>query len=353
MMKITDYSYHLPKELIARAPKIPRDNSRLLIYSSQNQEITHDCFYNLINYLDRDDLLIFNNSKVLPARLFGKKTTGGKIEILLLNKINNYWQVLIGGKVKIGEKIIFDDNLFCIVKKRDGKEVRVEFNQNGSSFLRAIEKIGHMPIPPYIKDTKLNERELRKKYQTVYAKKIGSAAAPTAGLHFTKKLIGEMKKSGVKVSCVDLQIGLGTFAPLSEKNILENRLHKENFFIPHSAVRKIFKTKKSKNRILAVGTTTVRAIESVSNQILKADNSQSKNISGSTDIFIYPGYEFKIPDSLITNFHLPCSSLMMLVAAFLEFKGVKDGRKKLLELYSIAIREKYRFYSFGDAMLIL
>lgn len=343
----SNYSYILPPELIASEPASPRDHSRLLVY--KNSEIYHDRFFHLSRYLQSGDLLVVNNSKVIPARLFGKKETGGKIEILLLGKVGKYWDVLIGGRVAVDDKIFFDDNSEALIIGKDGKSGFLKFNFFGKDFWAKINQIGHMPIPPYIKNSKLSEKELKEEYQTIYAKNYGSAAAPTAGLHFSKKLIGELKSAGIGFAEINLHIGLGTFAPLTEENIKNNKLHSEKFLIPRSTIRKIIETKKTGGRIIAIGTTTVRALESSVEKIL----SGQKAISGQTDIFIQPGDKFKIVDGLITNFHLPCSSLMMLVAAFLQYKGEKNGREKLLELYKLAIEKNYRFYSFGDAMLII
>ena len=348
------YNYFLPKDLIAKTPAVPRDKSRLLVYSSG--KISHDYFCNLGRYLKAGDLLVFNNSRVFPARIFGKKLNGGKVEILLLEKSGNSWQAMIGGRTNSGEKIFCEKNFFARVVEKFGKIAMLKFNLSGRKFWRQIAKIGKTPIPPYIIKEIKNQRSkiknmenyYREHYQTVYAKKIGSAAAPTAGLHFSKKLIGDLQSASIEIATIDLHVGLGTFAPLSAENIRQKKLHSEKFSIPCSTVRKIIKTKKSGGRIIAVGTTTVRALESAADQILSGHK-----ISSSTEIFIQPGYKFKIVDGLITNFHLPCSSLMILVAAFLQQKGGEDGRKKLLELYQIAIKKNYRFYSFGDAMVII
>jgi S-adenosylmethionine:tRNA ribosyltransferase-isomerase len=348
MTKIERYNYQLPEKLIANHPVEPRDASRLLFFDTKNQKIADKYFSDLIGILKKGDLIVTNNSKVFPARLLGHKNTGGKIEVLAIEKKDEEWKVLIGGKTNIGERIDFDSNFYCTVIEKNGKEAKVKFNLAGDSFWQAIVKNGHMPIPPYIKDSKLSEKDLRVEYQTVYAQNYGSAAAPTAGLHFTKNMIGDLEDIGIKFASIDLHVGLGTFAPLDEENIKTKKLHKENFSIPHSTVLEINKTKKTGGRIIAVGTTTVRALESATPEI-----SSGGNYSGSTDIFIQPGDKFQMVDGLITNFHLPKSSLMMLVAAFIQNKGIEDGREKLLELYNHAIAKNYRFYSFGDAMLIM
>lgn len=348
-IKIREYNYFLPNELIAKAPTNPRDTSRLLVFDTEKNCTHHKHFFDIGGFLHPGDLLVANNSKVMPSRIFGRKITGGKVEILLLEQSEDFWQVLIGGKTKVGDEIKIGAEFFCQIIKKNGNDVVVDFNLSGQNFWRKINKLGHMPIPPYIKNSKLSEKTLRRRYQTVYAKEFGSAAAPTAGLHFRKKLIGDLQSAGVEFASVNLHVGLGTFAPINEENEKNKKLHSENFSIPYSTVQKILKTKKSGGRIIAVGTTTVRALESASAEIL----SGKKDISGSTDIFILPGDEFKVVDGLITNFHLPKSSLMMLAAAFIQDKGIIDGRGKLLELYSLAIDKKYRFYSFGDAMLII
>ncbi|MCX6810755.1 MAG: tRNA preQ1(34) S-adenosylmethionine ribosyltransferase-isomerase QueA [Candidatus Berkelbacteria bacterium] len=366
MTNIEKYNYYLPAELIASAPVNPRDTSRLLVFDNLSIKISDELFFNLGNFLKPGDLIIINNSKVMPARLFGKKETGGKVEVLLLEKVGKYWDVLIGGKVAVSDKIIFDDNLVAMVIGKDGKNGLLKFNLSGVDFWQEINRIGKTPIPPYIKNSKLSEPALKKEYQTVYAKNYGSAAAPTAGLHFTKKLIGDLESAGIEFASIDLHVGLGTFAPINDEDVKKKKLHSENFSIPCSTIEKILATKKSGGRIFAVGTTTVRTLESSAGKIL----SNKKNISGSTNIFIQPGDKFQIVDGLITNFHLPKSSLMMLVAAFIQSKTnasgcekssseffndttIIDGREKLLQLYQIAIDKKYRFYSFGDAMLII
>jgi len=342
-IKIQKYNYLL------QTPANPRNASRLLVFDSKKNNTHHKHFFDIGAFLRPGDLLVTNNSKVFSARIFGQKTTGGRIEILLLEKNGNFWQALIGGKVKIGDKIQIDTNFFCQIIEKNEKTAKVKFNLQGKGFWRKINQLGHMPIPPYIKNSNLPEKTLRRQYQTVYAKEFGSAAAPTAGLHFTKKLIGDLRSAGVEFASVDLHVGLGTFAPINEENVTNKKLHSENFSVPYSTVQKILKTRKSGGQIIAVGTTTVRALESSSAKIFSAE----KDISSSTNIFIQPGDKFKVVDGLITNFHLPESSLMMLVAAFIQHKGITDGRKKLLELYSLAIDKKYRFYSFGDAMLIV
>lgn len=352
MNMIDDYFYKLPGKLIASEPTKPRERSRLLVFNSVEGKIVDEVFYNLINFLKKGDLLVLNNSKVFPARLLGRKGTSGKIEVLLLEERGDSWLAMVGGKAKLGDKVLFQQNLEGEIVEKNGKLIKINFNQRGINFWQTIEEIGKTPIPPYIKNTKLSERELRKEYQTVYSSHYGSAAAPTAGLHFSKKQIGDLQDYGVVVEYINLNIGLGTFAPLTAENLLLNKLHSEKFQIPSSTIEKIIQTKKEGGRVIAVGTTTVRALESAAKTIIK-NKDKITNIADSTEIFIQPGFKFKIVDSLITNFHLPSSSLMMLVAALIQDKGINDGREKLLEIYQYAISKNYRFYSFGDAMLIL
>ena len=349
MITTKEFDYNIPANLIAACPVSPRDSSRLLVFETQKNTVSDQIFYNIGNYLKSGDLLILNNSKVMPARIIGRRQTTGEVEILLLKKIGKYWDVLIGGKIKIKEKIFFAAGLEACVIAKDGKNGLLKFNFSGAKFWQKVNKIGKMPIPPYIKNSKLSETDFRREYQTVYAKTFGSAAAPTAGLHFTLRLIKELKSAGIGFASVDLHVGIGTFAPINDEEIRNKKLHMESFSIPAVTIKKIVETKKTGGRIIAVGTTTVRALESVAKKILSAE----KIVSGSTDIFIQPGDNFKIVDGLITNFHLPKSSLMMLVAAFLQHRGIDNGRKKLLELYNIAINKEYRFYSFGDAILII
>ena len=344
-----DYNYNLPKELIAQFPADPRDSSRLLVYDLSNNKISHLVFSEIGRFLNQNDLIVVNNSKVIPARIFGVKETGGKIEVLLIEERGRDWTALIRGKVAVGDSIIFNDDFFAEIFEKSGKEAVVRFNILGDEFWHQLRQTGQAPIPPYIKENKQTRKELIAEYQTVYADAYGSAAAPTAGLHFSEKLIGELEQGGVKFASIDLHVGLGTFAPLEEKFIKSKKLHKEKYAIPRLTAEKIFETHKVGGRIIAVGTTSVRTLESSSDKIMH----EVEEVSGETDIFIQPGDEFKIVDGMITNFHLPKSSLMMLVAAFLEHKGAANGREKILELYQIAIDEKYRFYSFGDAMLII
>jgi len=354
-MKLADFDYKLPKKSIAQKPKHPRDHSRLLVYDRKKDKISHKKFYQITDFLQTGDLLVFNNSKVFPARLLGKKQTGGKVEILLLEQIKaKIWKVMLGAKnKKIGMKIFFDKDLSAkVIKRINDLEWEIKFNYKGD-LIKKIEKIGLVPLPPYIKSkekqTKLklvSSVAERKQYQTIYAKKYGSAAAPTAGLHFTNKVLNQLKKKGVNIAYVTLHVGLGTFAPVRTQDIKKHKLHAEKVEITLSNIKKILKAKKQNKRIIAVGTTSVRVLEGVLGQNLERFKKQKKAWQGQVNIFIYPDYEFKIINGLITNFHLPKSSLIMLVAAL-------TGRTKILDIYNMAIKKGYRFYSFGDAMLII
>lgn len=348
-IKIIDFDYELPAAQIAQEPANPRDHSRLLFFNSKKKQIIDDFFYNLADCLQPNDLLVINNSRVFPARLFGKKETGGRVEILLLEQNGDYWQAIVGGKVSIGTKIVFSKKLFGIIENKIDNQVAISFNIFDDSFWSEIEQIGQMPIPPYIKNTPLSERKLRDEYQTVYAKGFGSAAAPTAGLHFTDELIKKLVLRSMNFAAIDLHVGLGTFLPISDENVSTKKLHKEYFTIPAETIKKIQTCRKNGGRVIAVGTTSARALESVGEKIFTS----KKTFSEYTDIFIQPGDKFQVIDGLITNFHLPKSSLMFLIAAFLQFKNSESGRDQILKIYNHAIENNYRFYSFGDAMLIL
>lgn len=345
--KLSDFDYNLPPELIAQAPAKPRDHSRLLIMDKINGTIEHEQFFNIIDYLNKGDILVLNNTKVFPARLLGKKElTGGKMEIFLLkrndSKKEETWECLVGGGGKKDNlKIILSKNLNAILLKNnlDGTWI-VKFNLTGKKFDNAIKKIGHVPLPPYIKkdDTAAD----KKSYQTVYAdnKKSGSTAAPTAGLHFTKNLLNKLKKKGVKFAFVTLHVGLGTFAPVKTENLAEHKMHSEWIEIKKKELKKIIAAKKSGGRVISVGTTSVRALESFFSKKTKPEN-----YSGFTNIFILPGYKFNIIDGLITNFHLPKSTLLMLVSAL-------AGKNNIAHAYKEAIKNNYRFFSYGDVMFI-
>lgn len=353
MYKTSDFNYQLPKELIAQHPTKKRVNSRLLILDKKSGEIRHNYFYNILNFFEKGDLLVLNNSKVFPARLFGKKDkTKGVVEVFLHKKKDNFnWECLLKGRIKIGLKIIISEKLQAIVEKNneDGTWI-LSFNLKGSEFFNEIEKVGEMPLPPYIKRDKKLEID-KERYQTVFAEKnkIGSVAAPTAGLHFNEDLIKKLKEKGVIIKFITLHVGMGTFSPIKTDEIKEHKMHSEFLEISSDTIKSIIKAKNNKKRVVAVGTTSCRALESASDKILnfkKQDEKNIKAISFWTDIFIYPGYDFKIIDALITNFHLPKSTLLMLVSAL-------AGKKYIDSAYKEAIEKKYRFFSYGDSMLII
>lgn len=337
------YYYDLPEDLIAQEPVYPRDSSRLLAFNINEQKIEHKIFRDVLDYFNPGDVLVVNNSRVLPARLYGKKeTTNANIEILLQKRINlNIWKVIAKPtkRLSIGTKVIFSDELYCVVKEiKEYGECVVEFVYEGA-FEAILDKIGTMPLPPYIKK-KLDDQE---RYQTVYSKEKGSSAAPTAGLHFTPELLQKLKDKGVIILEVLLHVGLGTFRPVKEENILEHKMHSEYFSISQSVADEINKAKEEGRRVFVCGTTSVRVLESAAYDC--GDGKYKlKETSGETDIFIYPSYKFKIVDCLITNFHLPESTLVMLVSAFC-------GYENTMNVYEEAVNEKYRFFSFGDACL--
>lgn len=340
-MKTSDFDYYLPEELIAQTPVEPRDSSRLLVYDRNSGEVYHKHFYDLPQFLKKGDVLVRNNTKVLPARMFGYTEKGGKVEILLLKRFNlTDWEVLVkpGRKARTGTVLTVSEELTAeVIGINDDVGSRtVRFTFNGV-FEDVISRVGEMPLPPYI--TKKLEDGTR--YQTVYAKTDGSAAAPTAGLHFTDRLLGEIKDKGVEIVDILLHVGLGTFRPVKADDVKDHRMHSEYYEITESAAERINLAKKEGRRIIAVGTTSVRTLESVADE-----NGFVKAQKGNTEIFIYPPYKFKCVDSLITNFHLPKSTLVMLVASM-------TGREKILELYNLAVENRYRFFSFGDACMIL
>ena len=340
-MKVEEFDYDLPEELIAQKPKDKRDESQLMCLNKENGKITEDIFKNIVDYLNTGDMIIFNNSQVIPARLYGEKIpTGTEIEILLLNEIKEgKWEVLVrpGKRVKKGVRVSFGNGKLTgeAVEYTDYGGRIMEFSYKGD-FDNVIEELGEMPLPPYINE-KLENPD---RYQTVYAKKKGSAAAPTAGLHFTPELIEKIKDKGVLVDYITLHVGLGTFRPVRTEKVEDHDMHSEYFEISKEVVEKIKKTKESGNRVIAVGTTVTRTLESVANE-----NNELKAQKGWTDIFIYPGYDFKVIDALITNFHLPQSTLLMLVSAF-------AGKESVMSAYNKAVNEEYRFFSLGDAMFL-
>ncbi len=342
-MKKSDFYYELPENLIAQTPIEPRNHSRLMQIDRMTGEIQHKHFYDLVDILRQGDLLVMNDSRVLPARLYGEKMDNGTyIEFLLLEqKGNNLWEIICrpGKKAKPGVWFSFGGGRLTaevIEVKDDGNRV-VQFHCEGN-FYTALEEVGQMPLPPYIHE-KLKDKE---RYQTVYSKEIGSAAAPTAGLHFTKEMLHILEEKGVRQAYVTLHVGLGTFRPVKEENVLEHKMHSEHYHLPQETVDLIEETKQNGGRVIAVGTTSCRTLEAVASK----HDGRLVAEDGYTDIFIYPGYPFKVLDGMITNFHLPESTLIMLISAF-------AGYEHTMHAYEIAVQEKYRFFSFGDAMCIL
>lgn len=340
-MDVKDFDYDLPEELIAQDPLEDRSSSRLMVLDKKTGEVSHHIFKEIIKYLRPGDCLVLNNTKVIPARLYGvKEGTMAKIEILLLKrKQNDVWETLVkpGKKAKPGTKIIFGDGILTgeVIDVVDDGNRLIQFSYDGI-FEEILDKLGQMPLPPYI----THQLKDKNRYQTVYAKYDGSAAAPTAGLHFTKELLNEVKEKGVDIAEVTLHVGLGTFRPVKVDNVLDHHMHSEFYMVSQEAADKINNAKKNGGRIISVGTTSTRTLESAADE-----NGMLHECSGWTDIFIYPGYEFKVIDCLITNFHLPQSTLVMLVSAL-------AGREHILSAYKKAVEEKYRFFSFGDAVFI-
>ena len=340
-MKTSDFDYYLPERLIAQTPVEPRDSSRLLVYDRATDKVYHERFYDLKKYLKKGDVLVRNNTRVLPARMFGYTKNGGKVEVLLLKRFNlTDWEVLVkpGKKAKPGTTLVLSEELSLTVLEtiEETGSRKVKFTFDGV-FEDIISRLGEMPLPPYITE-KLKNQE---RYQTVYAKVDGSAAAPTAGLHFTDRLNQELLDMGVEIVDVLLHVGLGTFRPVKSEDILSHHMHSEYYEISEESAEKINRAKREGRRIIAVGTTSVRTLESASDE-----NGFVKPVKDNTEIFIYPPYKFKCVDSLITNFHLPKSTLVMLVSAL-------STREKTLELYKTAVEKEYRFFSFGDSMLVL
>ena len=340
-MKLEEFDYNLPEELIAQVPIQKRDESRLMVVDREKRTIEDKVFKDIIDYLEPGDCLVRNNTKVIPARLYGKKDTGANVEFVLLKQIEGEtWESIVrpGNKLKPGSKVIFGDGLLkaeILDVLEDGTR-KVKFEYDGI-FNEILDKIGLMPLPPYIHESlKENDR-----YQTVYAKYEGSAAAPTAGLHFTPELLKKIEEKGIKIANVTLHVGIGTFRPVKEENIEEHKMHTEHFYIKQEDVDKINETKKNGKKVIAVGTTSCRVLETIADE----NTGFVKQIEADTGIYIYPGYKFKCIDGLITNFHLPKSTLLMLVSALAD-------REFILEAYNKAVEEKYRFFSFGDAMFI-
>ena len=339
-MELSDFNYYLPEELIAQTPIEKRDESRLMVLDKNTGKIEHKIFRDIIDYLQPGDCLVRNNTKVIPARLYGKKETGANVEFVLLKNLEgDIWEAMVrpGNKLHSGAKVIFGDGLLraeILETLQDGTR-KVKFEYDGI-FNEILDKIGLMPLPPYIHESlKDNDR-----YQTVYAKYEGSAAAPTAGLHFTDELLKKIEEKGISVANVTLHVGIGTFRPVKEKNIEDHQMHTEHYYIKQEDADKINKAKLSGHRVIAVGTTSCRTIETIADE-----KGLVKACEGDTGIYIYPGYKFKCLDALITNFHLPESTLIMLVSAL-------AGRENILNAYNEAVKEKYKFFSFGDAMFI-
>ena len=340
-MNVKDYDYDLPEELIAQDPLEDRSSSRLMVLDRQTGDVEHRHFTDILEYLHPGDCLVINNTKVIPARLFGvKEDTQAKIEVLLLKrKENDIWETLVkpGKKAKPGTKLVFGDGLLTaeVVDVVEEGNRLIQFHYDGI-FEEILDQLGQMPLPPYI----THQLKDKNRSQTVYAKYDGSAAAPTAGLHFTKELLQKVKDMGVDIAEVTLHVGLGTFRPVKVENVLDHHMHSEFYMVSQEAADKINRAKESGHRVIAVGTTSTRTLEAAADE-----NGRLHETSGWTEIFIYPGYQFKVIDALITNFHLPQSTLVMLVSAL-------AGREHVLHAYETAVKERYRFFSFGDAMLI-
>ncbi|HBA03266.1 MAG TPA: tRNA preQ1(34) S-adenosylmethionine ribosyltransferase-isomerase QueA [Clostridium sp.] len=340
-MKVKDFYFDLPKELIAQHPLKKRDESRLMVLNKKSGEVEHKVFKDIIEYLNPGDCLVLNDTRVMPARLYGaKEGSGGKMEFLLLNRHeDDIWETLVkpGKRGKVGAKFVFGNGELKaeVVEVLDNGNRKVKFYYDGI-FEEVLDRLGEMPLPPYIEE-KLEDRE---RYQTVYSKEVGSAAAPTAGLHFTDELLQAIKKKGINIAFVTLHVGLGTFRPVKAEEIQDHEMHSEYYILDKENAEIINNAKRSGKRVIAVGTTSNRTLESIANE-----EGQVKEQSGYTSIFIYPGYKFKIVDAIITNFHLPESTLIMLISAF-------STREIVMNAYKIAVENKYRFFSFGDAMFI-
>jgi len=340
-VKLSDFDYQLPKELIAQFPLQKRDSSSLLVLERSSGKISHQRFIDLPQYLNPKDALILNDTRVIPARLFARRKTKGKVEIFLLEKKDNkIFRCLVRPKkIKMGETVILNNNsLSATILEKNGTDCLVEFKARGN-IQQEIRRLGQMPLPPYIRRP-ADERD-RLTYQTVYAKKEGAVASPTAGLHFTKQILNQIKKIGTKTGFLTLHVGWGTFRPIRAEDVASHKMEEEHFVLPTTVVNLVNKTKKENGRVFCVGTTTTRVLEAVADSYGKVSAKKGK-----TDLFIYPGYRFKVVDCLLTNFHLPKSTLFLLVCAF-------AGRDLIFKAYQEAIKERYRFYSYGDAMLIL
>lgn len=342
------YDYAFPEELIAQKPASPRDSARLLVYERSSGRMRYDVFLNLAGYLPAGSVLVFNKTKVLPARLEVLKPTGGKARIIYLRTEGDLIKVMSDRKIDIDSTLKLTEKISFKVIHQEEKFYFLKPSFPITGLFKVLEKYGITPIPPYIKNSPLKEKELRKKYQTVFAEDKGSVAAPTASLHFSDKLLAKLKKSGISVRFVTLHVGLGTFAPLTEENLKSGKLHEEYYEIRRKDAEFLNKAKYSGAKIIAVGTTVTRALESASE-----NSGRLEGLSGQTDIFIREGYRFRFVDALITNFHVPKSSLMMLVSAFLSERSKEAGRERILAVYKEAVKRKFRLFSFGDGMLIL
>lgn len=342
-MRVEDFDYYLPEELIAQVPIEPRDAARLMVLSKESGKLEHRVFSDLPDLLRPDDLLVLNDTRVIPARLIGvREDTGGKVEVLLLTRRGlNEWETLVkpGRRVKVGTKVVFGEGRLVgeVLAKTEFGGRLIRFSFTGESFEAVLDELGEMPLPPYI-HRQLDDPE---RYQTVYARESGSAAAPTAGLHFTPQLMERLKQRGIEMCYVTLHVGLGTFRPVNVERVEEHVMHAEFYRLPAETAEAVNRAKQQNRRVIAVGTTSTRALEAAAVRSLPLQPHE-----GWTDIFIYPGYEFKVIDGLITNFHLPKSTLLMLVSAL-------AGREQILHAYEVAVQERYRFFSLGDAMLII
>jgi S-adenosylmethionine:tRNA ribosyltransferase-isomerase len=337
---LAPFDYDVPQHLIARSPAHPRDSAKLLVFDRKSGKISFDTFHNILNYLPKNAVLVFNQTKVIPARFILKKETGGEIEALYIGIIHGSLRVIASGTIKAGDTLTWEDGHSFIVEERDGKFALLTPSFQLHDLQKLLKQFGQTPLPPYIKDSPLTEDERRREYQTVYAKEEGSVAAPTAGLHFTDELMKKIEASGIDIAYVTLHVNLGTFAPLTEEHMKEKRLHEEAYEMDDDTAAMLNDAKKSGRPIIAVGTTSVRTLESAT------VGGHLKKLTGTTNIFITEHDRIKFVDGLITNFHVPKSSLLMLVSAF-------TGREKLMELYAQAIEKEFRFFSFGDGMLIL
>ncbi len=353
-MDINQFDYKLPKKLISQKLTLPRDRCNFLIYNSEKRESYFKKFYHVLDYLGKDDVVVLNDTKVFPARLEGEKTTGGKIEVFLIKpidgnfqkKVKNKWEILVNKKVEDSQEILFKKKNKIVLKgiiKKD-QSLLMGFNLKGEALWKAIYDLGNMPLPPYIKSQKD-----QKHYQTIYAKKVGSCAAPTAGFHFTENLIEKLLKKGVKIEYITLNVGLGTFKPIRVDDIKKHKMDTEYLKVEKDVAKRLTNYKKQGKRIIAVGTTVVRTLESVFKKGVFCDDVLQ------TNIFIYPGYKFKVVDAFITNFHLPRSTPLMMTAGFLMQKhgDFETAKKELFKIYNSAVAKKYKFYSFGDAMMII